>query len=85
MPEFMSDDFLLQSETARVLYHEHAAGMPIYDYHCHVPAVEIAKDRQFVSRVKPHRALILQPLIDVLKAESLHSAGCFWIIELEKY
>lgn len=47
MPEFMSEDFLLQSETARVLYHEHAAGMPIYDYHCHVPAVEIAEDRRF--------------------------------------
>jgi len=47
MPEFMSADFLLQSETARVLYHEHAAGMPIYDYHCHVSAREIAEDRRF--------------------------------------
>lgn len=47
MPEFMSEDFLLQSETARVLYHEHAEKMPIYDYHCHVPAAQIAEDRQF--------------------------------------
>jgi len=46
-PEFMSDDFLLQSETARVLYHEHAATMPIYDYHCHLPVADIAADRQF--------------------------------------
>jgi len=46
-PEFMSDDFLLQTETARVLYHEHAAKMPIYDYHCHLPVADIAADRQF--------------------------------------
>ncbi|MBE0537934.1 MAG: glucuronate isomerase [Phycisphaerae bacterium] len=47
MPELMSEDFLLQSETARILYHDHAARMPIYDYHCHVPASQIAEDRQF--------------------------------------
>ena len=46
-PEFMSDDFLLQTETARVLYHEHAARMPIYDYHCHLPVADIAADRRF--------------------------------------
>jgi len=46
-PEFMSDDFLLQTQTARVLYHEHAAKMPIYDYHCHLPVADIAADRQF--------------------------------------
>ncbi len=45
--EFMGDDFLLQTETARTLYHEHAAGMAIYDYHCHVSAEEVAEDRQF--------------------------------------
>ena len=44
---FISDDFMLGSETARLLYHEHAAKMPIYDYHCHVPAEPIAKDAQF--------------------------------------
>jgi len=43
----MSDDFLLQTQTARVLYHEHAAKMPIYDYHCHLPVADIAADRQF--------------------------------------
>lgn len=30
---FMSEDFLLGSKPARVLFHEHAAGMPIFDYH----------------------------------------------------
>ncbi len=47
MREFLDDDFLLHSETARRLYHDHAAGMPIYDYHCHLSAAEIARDRQF--------------------------------------
>ncbi|MBN1127011.1 MAG: glucuronate isomerase [Sedimentisphaerales bacterium] len=45
--EFLSDDFLLQSDTARTLYHKHAAEMPIYDYHCHLPADQIAADVQF--------------------------------------
>ena len=33
MKPFMDEDFLLQSETARVLYHDHASLMPIFDYH----------------------------------------------------
>jgi len=40
--QFLTEDFLLQTETARILYHEHAKKMPIYDYHCHLPAEEIA-------------------------------------------
>jgi glucuronate isomerase len=47
--EFISEDFLLQTETAKKLYHEHAASMPIYDYHCHLPAAEIADDKCFES------------------------------------
>lgn len=45
--EFLSEDFLLQTETAKLLYHEHAAEMPIYDYHCHIPPSQIAADTQF--------------------------------------
>jgi len=45
--EFMSEDFLLQTKTARNLYHEHAEKMPIYDYHCHLPADQIAADHRF--------------------------------------
>ncbi|MHC4482535.1 MAG: glucuronate isomerase [Planctomycetota bacterium] len=45
--EFMSEDFLLQNKTARILYHEHAEKMPIYDYHCHLPADQIANDHRF--------------------------------------
>ncbi len=44
---FITEDFLLQTETAKVLYHEHAKKMPIYDYHCHIPAEQIAEDKQF--------------------------------------
>jgi len=47
MTKFMDENFLLQTETARWLYHEHAAKMPIYDYHCHLVPREIAEDRQF--------------------------------------
>ena len=45
--QFMTDDFLLQTKTARQLYHDHAAKMPIYDYHCHLPAHQIASDHRF--------------------------------------
>ncbi|MDY6913129.1 MAG: glucuronate isomerase [Planctomycetota bacterium] len=44
---FLSEDFLLRTETARRLYHEHAGRMPIYDYHCHLPPAQIAEDKQF--------------------------------------
>ncbi|MHC4570565.1 MAG: glucuronate isomerase [Planctomycetota bacterium] len=47
MVQFLSEDFLLQTETARILYHEHAEKMPIYDYHCHLPADKIAADHRF--------------------------------------
>ena len=32
MKNFMDENFLLQTETAQKLYHEHAAKMPIIDY-----------------------------------------------------
>ncbi|MCI0499115.1 MAG: glucuronate isomerase [Planctomycetales bacterium] len=44
---YMDNDFLLLNETSRRLYHEHAAAMPIYDYHCHLPPKQIAEDIQF--------------------------------------
>ncbi len=48
MPEkFLTEDFLLQTKTAKALYHEHAQKMPIYDYHCHLPAYQIAADHRF--------------------------------------
>jgi len=44
---FISDDFLLQNETARLLYHDFAEQMPIYDYHCHLAADALADDLKF--------------------------------------
>lgn len=34
MKTFLDSDFLLQTDTARELYHNHAAQQPIIDYHC---------------------------------------------------
>lgn len=47
MKPFLSDDFLLQTDTARLLYHEYAKDQPIFDYHCHLPVEEIATDKNF--------------------------------------
>ena len=45
--KYMSEDFLLDTRTARELYHGHAAKMPIIDYHCHLPPREIAEDKRW--------------------------------------
>ena len=47
MKPFMDKDFLLQTDVAKELYHNHAAKMPIFDYHCHINPKEIAEDKQF--------------------------------------
>jgi glucuronate isomerase len=47
MKNFMDENFLLQTETAKKLYHEYAAKMPIFDYHCHLNPKDIADDRKF--------------------------------------
>ena len=47
MKPFIHDDFMLQNEIAKKLYHEHAKKMPIIDYHCHLDPKEIFEDKQF--------------------------------------
>ena len=47
MKKFMDKDFLLTTETAKVLYHNYASKMPIIDYHCHIDPKEIAEDKRF--------------------------------------
>lgn len=47
MKAFMDRDFLLRSETAKTLYHDHAEKMPIIDYHCHINPMEIYEDRRY--------------------------------------
>ena len=43
----MDDDFLLETETARHLYHDYAEKLPIIDYHCHLSPKEIYEDVHF--------------------------------------
>lgn len=47
MKQFLNEDFLLETATAQRLYHEYAQPMPIIDYHCHLPADQIAADINF--------------------------------------
>ena len=47
MKKFMDKDFLLQTETAGRLYHEHAAAQPVIDYRSHLCAADIASDKSY--------------------------------------
>ncbi|MBS1667044.1 MAG: glucuronate isomerase [Bacteroidetes bacterium] len=44
---FLSADFLLFSQTAKKLYHDHVVDLPIIDYHNHLPPAEIADNKKF--------------------------------------
>ncbi|MFT7159544.1 MAG: glucuronate isomerase, partial [Bacteroidia bacterium] len=44
---FITDNFLLQSDTAVQLYFDHAKDQPIIDYHNHLSTKDIAEDRHF--------------------------------------
>lgn len=46
---FMDAEFLLDTPTASRLYHEHAAKLPIIDYHCHLSPQMIAEDHKFAD------------------------------------
>lgn len=47
MKQFLDEDFLLTTDTAKALYHDYAEKLPIIDYHCHINPREIAEDRRF--------------------------------------
>ena len=47
MKAFMDKDFLLETETAKHLFHDYAENMPLVDYHCHISPREIYEDRRF--------------------------------------
>lgn len=44
---FLDSDFLLSSEAARQLFHGYAEGMPIFDFHNHLPVKDIREDTRF--------------------------------------
>ncbi|MBN2510911.1 MAG: glucuronate isomerase [Spirochaetales bacterium] len=52
MKDFLSEDFLLENDTAVGLFHDYAKDMPIFDYHCHLPPMEIARNTQFANMTK---------------------------------
>ena len=45
MKAFLDDDFILQGECARTLYHKYADGQPIFDFHNHLSPREIYEDK----------------------------------------
>ena len=47
MKPFLDEDFLLENQTAKTLYHDYAKEMAIIDYHNHLPPQEIADDKNF--------------------------------------
>ena len=47
MKPFMDQDFLLQTEAAKKLYHDYAEQVPVLDYHCHLIPREIEEDIHF--------------------------------------
>jgi glucuronate isomerase len=53
MKKFLDENFLLQTKTASYLYHEHAANMPIIDYHCHLLPEQAAVNRNFDNITQP--------------------------------
>jgi glucuronate isomerase len=46
---FITENFLLQNDTAVRLYHEFARDLPIIDYHCHLPPQQVAEDHRFAN------------------------------------
>ncbi len=49
MKAFMDKDFLLETETAKHLFHDYAEHLPLADYHCHLNPREIYEDRRFAD------------------------------------
>lgn len=52
MKQFLTEDFLLQNDFAKTLYHQYAKKLPIIDYHCHLSQKDIADNRQFENLTK---------------------------------
>ena len=48
-PKYMDEDFLLQGDFAKRLFHDFAKSLPIIDYHNHLPAAEIARNHKYAN------------------------------------
>ncbi len=49
---FLNDDFLLNNEWSKKLYHTYAKKQPIIDYHCHLSAKDVYENRQYENLTK---------------------------------
>lgn len=47
MDKFINNDFLLENESSKKLFHSYAEGMPLIDFHCHLSPKEIAEDKKW--------------------------------------
>lgn len=47
MKSFINDDFMLNNDSSKLLYHEYAKETPIFDYHCHLEAENIYLNEPF--------------------------------------
>ena len=47
MKPFIHEDFLLNNNTSRRLYHQYSENLPVIDFHCHLSPAMIADDMQF--------------------------------------
>ncbi len=47
MKSFIAEDFLLQGEFAKKLFHDYVKNLPIIDYHNHLSPLEISRNRVF--------------------------------------
>ncbi len=69
MKKFMSDSFLLESETAEKIYNG-VKDLPIFDYHCHLSPEEILEDKKFFNLTE------LWLLGDHYKWRVMRNCGC---------
>lgn len=69
MKKFMDKDFLLDTETAKTLFHSFAGSEPIFDWHCHLTAKEIYENN------KPDNIYDLWLSGDHYKWRAMRSAG----------
>ena len=47
MMKFMDENFLLNTDTAKILFHNYSSKLPIIDYHCHLSPKEICEDKRY--------------------------------------
>ena len=52
MKPFMDKDFLLETDTAKRLFHDYSEKQPLIDYHCHISPREIYENRRFNNLVE---------------------------------